>query len=90
MVNRQFQFKPGTVYTFSDTTAYYIFKYSELVMESFIAYHFNCISKTGTEEQLYHEQRDARFLEKLVEGNPGAQTLYSGKVSPGQIDKESL
>lgn len=92
MVNyRRFDFKPGIVYDHKDIPVFYVFVYSELVMESFVRYHFKYfdgLRNGGTIS--FHEERDREFLKRLVESNPGAQTLYGGKVPPGQIDKESL
>ncbi len=88
---RRFKFIPGTVYDFSDIPVFYVFVYSELVMESFVRYHFKYfdgLSNGGT--VAFHEDRDRDFLSRMVESSAGAQTLYGGKISFGKGNQTNL
>lgn len=78
---RAFKFKPGEVYALSDVPVFYVFIYSELVMESFVRYHFKYFDGLEGGVVHFHEERDASMLRNLKQADPAAQVLY-GKEHP--------
>lgn len=77
MVNyKDFDFKPGMVYSLGKTAKYYRFVRSELVMESFVLYTFMLCDENC--EVAFHEDKDF-ILPQLKLAPPAAQVMYATK-----------